>query len=389
MRVLFSSTFGIGHVLPMVPLAQACLTAGHEVLWATNGPGCDLLNEASVTTRAAGLAGDALAAAMAPLQAHARTLPGPDRAAAMFPGLFGATLAPPMAADLLVVAREWVPDVMVHEQGELAAPLVAAVLAVPSVTHGFGGAVPREQLAAAGERLADLWREHGQTLPPYAGCFTGPYLDTCPTDVQTVALDHILLRQPMRPVPYAGPEPDALPALVSMTDAGPLVYLTFGTTGVGAGVLAAAVTAVAALDVRVLVTVGPGADPAALGPHPQNVVVERYLPQTAVLRHADLVVSHGGSGTFFAALANGLPQVCLPQAADQFRNAAGGAGSGAALSLTPDAASGPAIGAAVQRALTDPAYRLAAEGIADHIRTMPAPDDVVPVLEQLAGAVAG
>ena len=33
MRVLLSSTWGYGHVFPMVPLAQACLAAGHDVLW--------------------------------------------------------------------------------------------------------------------------------------------------------------------------------------------------------------------------------------------------------------------------------------------------------------------------------------------------------------------
>ena len=36
MRVLFCSTWGYGHVFPMVPLAQACLDAGHDVLWVSN-----------------------------------------------------------------------------------------------------------------------------------------------------------------------------------------------------------------------------------------------------------------------------------------------------------------------------------------------------------------
>ena len=48
MRVLFSSTFGYGHVLPLVPLAKAFRDAGHEVHWATHGP-------AQAVVRAAGL----------------------------------------------------------------------------------------------------------------------------------------------------------------------------------------------------------------------------------------------------------------------------------------------------------------------------------------------
>ncbi len=35
MRILFSSTWGFGHIFPMVPLARACAALGHDVRWAT------------------------------------------------------------------------------------------------------------------------------------------------------------------------------------------------------------------------------------------------------------------------------------------------------------------------------------------------------------------
>jgi UDP:flavonoid glycosyltransferase YjiC (YdhE family) len=121
-----------------------------------------------------------------------------------------------------------------------------------------------------------------------------------------------------------------------------------------------------------------------VGDQPDHVRVERYVPQSAVLPHCDVVVSHAGSGTSLATLEHELPQLCLPQGADQFLNAAAIAGYGAGLSLLPDAASAEAIGAAVQQLLEDSSYRAAAQRIASSIRAMPTPADVAEVLEGMA-----
>jgi MGT family glycosyltransferase len=144
-----------------------------------------------------------------------------------------------------------------------------------------------------------------------------------------------------------------------------------------------AVEGVRALPVRVLATVGPNADPAVLGEQPDHVLVERYVPQTAALPLCDAVVSHAGSGTVLGALALGLPQVCLPQGADQFLNAEAVAASGAGLSIAPDAATVPEIANAVTAVLNDKAYRAAAQQVATSIEAMPTPDDVVTALVRL------
>ena len=60
----------------------------------------------------------------------------------MFPRLFGEALTPAMVDDLSPLATQWEPDLLIHEHGELASPLVGAVLGVPSLTHAFGGAIP-------------------------------------------------------------------------------------------------------------------------------------------------------------------------------------------------------------------------------------------------------
>ena len=372
MRVLFASTFGHGHVFPLVPLALACQEAGHDVLWATNEPAVSLVELAGIRCVEAGLSGQVLASTVSGLHARAGKLAPPDRAAFMFPTMFGETLSPPMAADLLPLARAFQPDLLVHDQAELASPLVAKVLGVPSLTHSFGGATPAAFVAEAGRRLTGLWHEHGLTQPPYAGCYSTPYLDICPPSVQTVSLSHIPVVQPLRPISWSGPAV----TFELADDARPLVYVTLGTVANNPAVLRDALAAIASLDVQVLVTVGPTGEPDALGPQPSRVRVERFVPQTQVLPHVAVVVSHGGSGTFLGALSHGLPQVCLPQAADQFRNAAGLVHSGAGLALPPAEVSREAITDAVRKALAEPSFRAAAAMVANEIAAMPSPEEV-------------
>jgi UDP:flavonoid glycosyltransferase YjiC (YdhE family) len=381
-RVLFSSTWGHGHVLPMVPLARAFAEAGHQVLWAVPGPSAGLVTDAGLTAATAGLDAVGIAMVLRAMREGTAPLPPQQRAGYVFPTMFGAGTTPAMVADLLPLARDWRPDLMVHEQAELGAPLVAAVTGVPSVTHAFGGAVPAAFVVDAGERLAGLWRQHGVEPRPYAGAFASGYLDICPPAVQTVPTDHVGVRHPLRPVAWNPPgEPDAEPA----GDA-PLVYVTLGTAHRDDETLLAAVQGLGGLDVRVLVAVGPGGDPAALGPAPANVVVRRWVDQAAVLPRCALVVSHTGSGTFLGALAQGLPQLCLPQAADQFRNAEGAARSGTGLVLRPGEVTADAVAAAVSRLLADDAVRTAAGAVAAQIAAMPSPADVVRTLEQVAAA---
>ncbi len=385
MRVLFSSTSGYGHVFPMLPLAKAFAAAGHDVLWAISESSRRLLEGTGIETAPSGLAGEALLEARRTVLAAAEEQPPPERAAFTFPRLFGEALMPPMVEDLVPLATTCRPDLMIHDNAELASALVGAVLDVPSLTHAFGGAVPREVLTAAGERTAGIWDAHRQALPPYAGCFTSGYLDLCPESLQSVPVDHIDDRQPVRPVSDVGPRPESLPDYLE--DAGrPLVYLTLGTVRNLSPVLGRAVEGVSALPVRLLVTVGPDGDPEALGEQPSNVRVERWVHQPQVLEHSTVVVSHAGSGTCFGAFALGLPQLCLPEAADQFRNAAGAARSGAALVLQPAEAATDAIAGAVTRLLGEERFRRNAGVVAAEINKMPSPDDVVGVLVERFGA---
>jgi MGT family glycosyltransferase len=151
------------------------------------------------------------------------------------------------------------------------------------------------------------------------------------------------------------------------------VYVTFGTVFSNDAALSTIVEALRKLEVRVVVTVGPHGDPASLGPQPSNVHVARYIPQGLLLPHCSLVVSHAGSGTFLAALAAEIPQLCVPQAADQFLNAAACERSGTGLSLQPGSVSVEEVRHAASRLLSDRAFRRATERVSREIAEMPSP----------------
>jgi UDP:flavonoid glycosyltransferase YjiC (YdhE family) len=381
-RILFTCNPGLGHVHPMMPLALALAARGHEVRWAVASEACARIEAAGFGAFAAGIAGDDRRAAFGHCLAGVQSLPPDQRPERMFPAFFGEVCTPPMLEDLLPVLDTWPPALIVNDASELAAPLAGRLRGVPHVTHAFGALLPATRVAAAAEAIAPLWRAHGLEPAPYAGSYDHLYLDIYPPSMRFGSYDHVPHVQALRPVPFDAVGENAGPPVAAGEK--PLVYVTFGTVFNDPRLFTASMEAVAGLDVDVLVTVGPAADPGALGPVPAHVRVERYVPQTAVLPHCAVVASHAGSGTFLASLGLGIPQLCLPQAADQFINAGQGAAAGIALTLAPAEASADAIAHALGRLLAEPAFAAAARRVAGEIDAMPGPDEVAGVLERLA-----
>lgn len=385
MRVLFSSTSGWGHVNPMLPLAVAMRDRGNETIFAS-------AEDARPRIEAAGfrmvVAGQPMAARMAEFRRRwpeVASLSGPAQPALMFPRLFGDVTAPPHFDDLRPFAAEWQPSVVVHDAADLAAPIVASELAIPHVTHSFGTLVPKANVAAATEWTEPLWRKVGSEPPPFNGCYEHLYLDIFPPSMQAPG-DRSYLGRVERLRPATPRTDQELPPAIAgpIGESRPVVYLTFGTIFNVNDAFAHAVEAIARCDeLSAVVTVGPGGDVDAFGRLPKHVQVAHYVPQDALLPHCSAVISHAGSGTLLGAFARGIPQVCLPQAADQFRNAEAAASAGAGVALIGDEATTDAIEAALRQVLTDAGVRQRAEALQEEIAAMPSPARVAGVIERL------
>ncbi|MFE0253853.1 macrolide-inactivating glycosyltransferase [Streptomyces sp. NPDC059010] len=72
---------------------------------------------------------------------------------------------------------------------------------------------------------------------------------------------------------------------------------------------------------HLVLQVGRHVDPAELGDVPANVEVRSWVPQLAILKQADLFVTHAGAGGSQEGLATATPMIAVPQAVDQFGNA--------------------------------------------------------------------
>jgi len=380
-RVLVTAPAGLGHVHPLLPLCEALQQGGHSVVVATDADTCVLVERTGLSAVPAGLRlaqRQQRAVELAGLQSPPK---GREHGDFGFPYVFGAAAMPVMLDDLRAIVPQMAPDVILHDAAELAAPLVAMEFGIRHVTHSFGTTVPLHRLAVAAELTKDLWSRAGLQQPAHAGVFDDIYVDIRPPSLPGhPPLDTRVLA--MRPAPS-----DALggqlPSLATRKAADPLVYLTLGTMFGSAELLRMAVDALADAPVRVLVTIGPSGDPTALGELPSHMHVERYVPQTLLLQHCDIVASHAGSGTFLGALAHGVPQLCMPQGADQFLNADAAAEVGAGIAIEPTEVSAAKIRAAVDELLSAHQYRAAARRLADEIACMPTPTEVAEQLEQL------
>jgi UDP:flavonoid glycosyltransferase YjiC (YdhE family) len=383
MRVLFTAVGSIGHVHPMVPLARALVARGHDLRWAVGPESCERVEQAGFEAAPAGLTQAERIGEFWRRYPEVRQVPAEEQPNVMFSKLFGEISVPAALPELLALARSWRPELVVHDAAELAAPIAAAATGVPHVAHAFGALLPEVRVQRAAEAVAPLWRAEGLEPRPYAGSYDHLYLDIYPPSMQPPGGDRVGARQLLRPVPFAGEVEERLARDVLDRAQTPLVYLTFGTVFNDNDAFRAALAGIGSLDVGLIVTVGPYADPAAFGRQPDNVIVERYIPQTLVLPECDLVASHAGSGTALAALGLGTPQLCLPNAADQFLNAAAVARSGAGIAIAPDDVDPAGVADAIRRLLDDSRFRSAARGVADEIAAMPSPDEVAGVLETL------
>lgn len=376
MRLLFTTFPAVGHLHAVAPLALAAKRAGHEVCLAT-AP--DLVPWAITC----GLPARPVGPLVRTLLSQADLVGGP-RPSRLLTDVWPTAVL----SDLTRLVTEWGPDVIVHEEGEYAAVLVAAVLGRPCVTQSWAtpAASPFER-AEAMTRLAPLWARSGAAeLTPRT---TGElYLDACPPPYQLGGLRGLDRVEPVRAVPFDGP-PQRAPGWLSRLER-PAAYVTLGADPAYSTteLLRLLAEAVGTEVASVVLTTGPHAvaELSERGPLPDNVVARPYLPQSQVLPHVDVVVSHGGAGGLIGALLAARPHLVVPGRSQSQQDVASvTAGIGTGLRLREEQLAPEQIAAAVRHLLTDVAFELAASKVRAQLEQLPSPDEVLDHVTALAG----
>lgn len=380
--MLFTFAGGTGHFLPLVPLARAAEDAGHVVAFGGQSGMVSVIEGGGFSAFDTG--GPTL------LDTAERTplleLDMEREIRAVREGYAGRT-ARDRAAAVLQLCEAWRPDVLVCDEMDFGALVAAERAEVPYATVvciGSGSFVWPELVT---EPLNELRATYG--LPP---------------DPELVMLRRYLVlapfppsfRDPANPLPPTGhtirpvladaAAGEVEPAWVAELSVRPIVYFTLGTIfSLESGDLFERVLAgLSELPVSVVVTVGRELEPQELGPQPANARVERYVPQSLLLPHCELVVSHAGSGSVVGALVHGLPMVLLPIGADQPFNAARCRDLHVARILDPFGATAADVSKAVSKVLSDPSYRRSAQRLKAEIDASPGPEHALRLLERLA-----
>jgi UDP:flavonoid glycosyltransferase YjiC (YdhE family) len=392
MRFLFTTLAGSGHFHPLVPPAQALQSAGHDVRFAVAPSFHRSIAASGFPAFSAGFdrERDGEDELFARLQAELEALPldGPARTLFRISNLFAGLYAERMVPDLLSIAAEWRPDVIVREVAEFGGCVAAEALGIPHASVRSNTmlssdaarqlvAEPIAQLRATFDLAAD---PANATLFRYlhlayeAPRFHDPRLPLAPTA-------HLL-----RPILFSQSGEEKLPAWVSQLADRPTVYATLGTVfnSRTPGLFEAILHSLREEPVNLILTVGRDRDPDRFGPQPENVHIERYIPQGLLLPHCDLVITHAGYSTVTAALSCGLPLVAIPIDADQPLNAQRCAALGVAQVIEYRRRTPEAIRDSVRTILADLSYRQNALQIRDEMAALPGPDHAVALLERLA-----
>lgn len=403
MRVLFTVQPSTGHLHPLVPVATTLESAGHEVAVCSAASFRADVEAFGLTHLDAGLdwlAGDhATWTAFPPMPP-----PGPEFPAFVVT-VFADVTTRHMVPDLLRIAREWQPDLIVRECMEYGGCLAAEVLRIPhaSVAGNAYSAIddpgvryfPGNRLMVAAPMARH--RERLGLAPdpdvamPYRHlhlAFTPPRWDAeqAPRPANIQFLRHTSTVRPDAALPsWLDEVRAALPGGREGPPGRPTVLASLGTVfNKTPGVLDAIVEGLGHEPINLVVAIGPDQDPARFGPQPANVRLEGYVAQPTLLEHCDVFVTHGGFNSVKESLAAGVPMVVVPITADQPYSAGRCEALGVGRVVRPADLSAGAVRSAVRQVLDDPAYRAAAARFRAEMAALPGPERIVDLLSSLA-----
>lgn len=177
----------------------------------------------------------------------------------------------------------------------------------------------RELFAGASARVADFAEHHGVTPPPFF-------------EATPAGLNLVFIPRAFQPEAdsfddrfvFVGPDlgsraaDDWQPAAAGR----PLLFISLGTAfNDQPEFFRTCIEAFGSSRWQVAMAIGRATEVADLGVVPDNVEIRPYFPQPAVLRHADVFLSHTGMNSTMEALASGVPLVAVPQMPEQQMNA--------------------------------------------------------------------
>ncbi len=111
-------------------------------------------------------------------------------------------------------------------------------------------------------------------------------------------------------------------------------------------------------DWQVILSVGSKTELSQLQPCPSNFIIRNYIPQLEVLKHASLMISHGGLNSVSEAFYYGVPVLAIPLANDQSAVAKQITALGAGLTLKAEEVTPALLRSTAAAIITEESYQL-------------------------------
>lgn len=397
MRVLMTTQPALGHLHPMVPVAQALQRSGHEIAFACAQAFCPTIEALRFRTFPAGL--DWLESEAEQTFPELEEMSQEQQGLWFIRELFADMAAHRMVPDLLTICRSWKPDVIVRNDFEFGACVAAERLDIPHATIGIEFfMIVCQWRMVVGTRLARL--RSAYSLPPYLAAdmfYRYLHLSFIPPSYQFPKTHLAPVVHSLRPLIFDRSGNEELPPWISQLPTRPTVCATMGTIfNRVPEVFRSIIVGLRQEPINLILTVGRDQNTEQFGPQPANVHIERYIPQTLLFPHCDLVIAHGGVNTVMSALSHGLPVLVIPLSAQHPLHARRCADLGVGLVVRrrgqfkvhfdyqPPELSPQAVRDAVQELLQNPSYRQNARRLREEIMSLPGPERAVELLTKLA-----
>lgn len=386
-RFLFVVPPLVGHTNPTISVARSLAARGHEVAWVGHPRSVrKLLPEGA---RLFELDDDVDSAMAVQVSARAARVRGPERLKFLWEDFF-IPLAKGMLPGVDAAVESWRPDVMIVDQQTIAGAAVATRRGLPWATLATTsagvvdplGKFPKVRAWLDG-LVGDVQREAG--IATVAGGEISPHLVLALTTEALVGATNRLPPHYRFVGPSISDRPETAEFPWQWLDEGDehtrRVLISLGTVNAdtGARFYREAVEAVAGTKIRAVLVA-----PAELvGPTPDNILVQSFVPQLALLRRMDAVVSHAGHNTVVETLANGLPLVLAPIKDDQPVVAQQVADAGAGIRVRFGRVRAPQLRDALFSVLDEPSYASAAKRVKESFARAGGAERAARLLEEL------
>jgi len=381
MKILFFNVPGHGHVTPTLPLVAELTRRGHRIIYFVTENYRARIEAAGAEFRAyAGVGSDYF---------ESRGLSGsvPQQVAYEL-----ITTTTEILPDLLEIAQAEKPDAVIFDGMCPWGCMVARILNLPAITSlalsPIASPPPREMLKLLPIFLPVMFRDIGKGLeaskrakaltkkyhlPPYrmmvdimsnmgdlAISYTSrefqPFAETVADSVRFVGWT---LNEPAPNDSFS----------FERVGGRRLIYVSLGTlNNEDVSFFRTCIEAFAGSENFVIMTTGNRIPPETFGALPENIAIDRWVPQVEILKRAALFISHGGLNSIHDSLYLGVPMLLVPQQPEQTINAMRVAELGAGLVLKKSQLSAQAIREHTARLLADGRFKLAATKMGETFR---------------------